>query len=1457
MIETPQRAAEGRDGRGQPPLGRTGALPGSADPVQARVKRQLWMAACVLALAVLAFVDRPGKIIADTKLDLALNPIGFLERALHLWDPAQLGQLQNQPSGYFFPMGPFFALGKLMALPPWVVQRLWLTAVLIIAFTGLVRLTAELRVGTPLTQLVAGLGYALAPRELSELGAISIELLPAALAPWILLPLVQVVGTTNEHRSGGIVRASVRSAAAVACCGGVNAVSVLAALLPPVIYLCAAPRPARRWRILACWVPLVGIATWFWLPPLLLLGKYGVSFLPYTESASTTTSVTSLSNTLRGTEDWVSYLVVNGRPWWPVGFWIATSTLATVLTGLIAGLGLAGLLRVRMTVRRPLLCILLAGILIVTTGYLSGLGSPVAAPLDHLINGPLAPLRNFRKFDLLIRLPVAIGIAGLLASLRRPVGQTIARAVALAAIVVLAVPAYVTGLSPLGDFASVPRYWQDAARWLNKHAAHQGVLAVPGASFGEYIWGRPMDDVLQPYLTDGWVSLQLSTIGSPGLERLLEAIDLRLANGDGSPGLGQLLARMGIRYVVARNDLFRPGLRGAWPARINQALSQSAGIEKVAAFGPVPVGTFYPDNAVSSFDTPYQPVEIYRVQDVQPLASVFPADQAIRIYGGPEALLTLADERLLRGRPVLLNSDSPATAAPRTVVTDSLRRRVRNFGEIRVDYSPTLTAADPAHTFEAATDFLEPAWAKFASVAKYYGISDISASSSDASITAIPAQSATGRLPFAAVDGNLRTMWESGALTGPVGQWIKLTLTQPINLSTIRVTFADSRVIGPPVTSVAIRTAAGTVTDRVRVTGHPQNLRVPAGQSTWLRLTVTKTKWKAKPAIGRQVGIADITVPGLAPTRTIMAPVVRLRGGGDPTAVLLAKAEPRPSGCMLTSLRWVCNPGLATSTEEQFGFDQSFSVAEGRPVSLRGSAALVDRRLIAQYAWIGRRQPIVTGTSAFTADAQDQPQSAFDGNRLTTWIAGRKDSTPALTIRFAGPRTLRELKITRPPGAAAPTPVLMTGSHGEVRGGYLSSSASTLKFAPMRTNSLRLSFTPAVLPLQITEVSIPGVRPLSSGGSSPFTLPCGYGPQIQLNGKSVPTSVSGTFTDVHNGSLLEFAACGVTRINAGSNRVTEPSSDSFDVQDVVLELHHGPLLDGGQAIQPGRPEVLSWTSSRRIVRLATDQASYLAVNENFNPGWIAVVGARTLRPIRLDGWKQGWVLPAGTRGIVTLTYAPDSTYRPNLLIGLGAVSLILAAAVAPVGRLRRRGQLVPVGTEPELVAPLEIPDPLLSRWSASRMLVLLIAGLALLLAVGLWLGGNSGAIVMPVAGAAFFAAVAFSGRSAICRMASSPWVVTCLLIAAAIMNAIGVQLRHGGHVTVTSAVLAGAGPQLLCLVIVARLIVALLVTATEGGATPGNDPPVPRASLPQAPPAVRALSRDRLCLPPRPGQPDR
>src|SRR5580692_4117377 len=122
MIEAPALAEPAQGGRPGEGGSRAEAPPGRGR-TDDRLRYSLWLIVCCLLLAVLAFPTRPGNILADTKIDLAVNPLGFLHRALQLWDPSQFGQLQNQAVGYLFPMGPFFALGKLMALPGWVVQR--------------------------------------------------------------------------------------------------------------------------------------------------------------------------------------------------------------------------------------------------------------------------------------------------------------------------------------------------------------------------------------------------------------------------------------------------------------------------------------------------------------------------------------------------------------------------------------------------------------------------------------------------------------------------------------------------------------------------------------------------------------------------------------------------------------------------------------------------------------------------------------------------------------------------------------------------------------------------------------------------------------------------------------------------------------------------------------------------------------------------------------------------------------------------------------------------------------------------------------------------------------------------------------------------------------------------------------------------------------------------------------
>jgi arabinofuranan 3-O-arabinosyltransferase len=57
--------------------------------------------------------------------------------------------------------------------------------------------------------------------------------------------------------------------------------------------------------------------------------------------------------------------------------------------------------------------------------------------------------------------------------------------------------------------------------------------------------------------------------------------------------------------------------------------------------------------------------------------------------------------------------------------------------------------------------------------------------------------------------------------------------------------------------------------------------------------------------------------------------------------------------------------------------------------------------------------------------------------------------------------------------------------------------------------------------------------------------------------------------------------------------------------------------------------------------------------------------------VRLDGWQQGWVIPAGAGGTVVMTLPADAWYRLALLIGAFFVAALAAFALARRGR---RGQ---------------------------------------------------------------------------------------------------------------------------------------------------------------------------------------
>ncbi|MBO4270963.1 DUF3367 domain-containing protein [Microbispora triticiradicis] len=1349
----------------------------------ARMRNRLRLLAASLLLVALVFRTRPGELLADTKIDLTVAPAAFLGRALDLWDPAQFGQLQNQVSGYLFPMGQFFLGGKLLGLDGWVVQRLWMALLAVTAFAGMNRLAARLGIGTPETRLVAALAFALAPRAVSDLGVLSAEVQPMALLPWILLPLV------TAARGGNRMVCAARSAFAVALCGGVNAVAVGAVLVVPVLFVATRDPEARRVRLLAWWLAGVAAATLWWTVPLLLMGRYAFSFLPYTESAATTTQVTSLPNILRGTADWVASITGGAGPGLPVGFELTHATWAAVATCLLAAIGLAGVLRADVPHRLFLTLTLLTGLLVMSAGHLGALEPPLAPAVRELIDGPLAPLRNLRKFDPVVRLPLALGIAHVLAAVRRPHARAqlgarfrvrLLMAGVVAALAGITLPVLQLGLAGPGTFREIPGYWQEAARWLNGRAGDQAVLALPGSAFGEYTWGRPLDEPMQQLFTVRWAERQIGAAGSTGLTRVLDAVDRQVAAGRGSPGLREVLARLGVRFLLVRNDLDRRAMEGTLPARVHQALADTGGISRVASFGPDVGSSWDMDDAVLGQDPAYPALEVYEVGGAAGVVSLLPAGDLLRVYGAPEGLLDLADHGLLGGRPAVLNAD-PGDARE-AVVTDSLRRRQRHFGTIRRGVSPTLADGESPPRTGVVDDYLEPGWAPFSATAAYTGIAGVSASSSASDPGTIAMPQSPGHLPYAALDGNPWTMWRSGGTDGPLGQWIRIDFERPLRLTRIGVRFVTDPVLGPPPVRVAVETAAGRVEQDltgVPGAGDAQSLRVPGGPSSWLRLRVLRLAEQPEDAsgtlFGSSVGIAEITVPGLAAGRTYRSPDVSGRTASPPATYVLTRAAGEESPCVLGPVRWLCQPSAERQGEEGYTFDHTVTVPAAGSPTLTGRAVLRDAAAIDRYARL-TDFPQVSGSSV----AVDQPvaaaRSAFDGDARTTWISGENDRHPELSIRWAKARTVGRIVVQRPRGARPWTSVLLTAADGSVRGGWLDDEGE-VRFRPVKTDRLRIQFSPAAPPLQVTDVLIDGVRPLPDIAGVPFTLDCGFGPALTIGGERVATRVEGVYGDVLTGRPLRFTSCGEVRVAAGANRIRAVPLDPFRVDSVVLDPARPTVSKAS-----GRVSVESWGASRRTVSVSAEADAYLVVGENFNQGWTATVAGHALTAVRIDGWRQAWRVPAGTSGVVRLDYTPDRVYRVVLVAGLAGLLLVVCLAMRPV-RLRA-------------------PRAVRTRAGAVDRRLLPAAAAA----AGWWIAGPAGLAV--VTGCVL---AALWGGPALGRLLRSPLPVVSLLVPAGVLA----TLSWGDSWQQRAA-------QLLCLPVVAALLVAL---ATPAAAEPTAESP--------------------------------
>jgi arabinofuranan 3-O-arabinosyltransferase len=78
----------------------------------------------------------------------------------------------------------------------------------------------------------------------------------------------------------------------------------------------------------------------------------------------------------------------------------------------------------------------------------------------------------------------------------------------------------------------------------------------------------------------------------------------------------------------------------------------------------------------------------------------------------------------------------------------------------------------------------------------------------------------------------------------------------------------------------------------------------------------------------------------------------------------------------------------------------------------------------------------------------------------------------------------------------------------------------------------------------------------------------------------------------------------------------------------------------------------------------------LVIPESINPGWVARTSSGIrLTPVAVNGWQQGWVVPAWNPGTITLTFATNSLYRAGLAVGLAMLPVLATLAL---WRTRRR-----------------------------------------------------------------------------------------------------------------------------------------------------------------------------------------
>ena len=1173
-----------------------------------------------------SFLTQPGKIAADTKQYLYLDPGRLIQSAISAWDPDfGAGTVTHENIGFLFPMGPYYWLVAELHIPLWVGQRFWMGSLFFAAGTGvwfLGRLLGLTRSG----RLAAALAYMLTPYVLDYITRISGIVMPWAALGWMLALTILAV------RKGGW-RYPALFAVVIALVGGVNATSILLVGLAPLLWVVYAVWGTHEARLRAALgavarlgVLSLGVSVW-WMAGFWAEGAYGLNVLKYTETVPTVSSTSLSSEVLRGLGYWYFYGQDKLGPWTLASAGYLQWSWLIVVSFLVPTLAVAAAMVVRWRYRAFAIALILVGVVLAVGTYPFQDPSPFgrlikAAGPDSTAELALRSTNRIVPFVLLgLGLLLGAGITALTARVRWA-----GRGLLLLSVVLIAAdlpPLWDGGLvaTNLERPSTIPAYVYDAAAYMNGKSHDTRVMQLPGQDFAYYRWGITSDPVWPGLMTRPYVIRAAQPAGEPASVNLLQALDESLQDGVFVPStLVPVAGLMSAGDILYESDVQFERFGTARPQPTWHLLNDPAtGLGRPVTFGtPRLYPTIeYPLTDETQLAIPTgaaipPPVAVFPVPGARPITRTESPRDPLVVAGDGRGLMEAAAAGLLASDPTIFYSatfaDDPAGLDRQLqngavlVVTDSNQKQLSTWGTVVDNYgyveqaNETPLASNPA---EEPNTVFAGAGSGTQTVAVVNGVASVRATAYSNPIT-----NTAENQPLNAADGNPETSWKEGAFSPATGESIQVKLVHPVSTDHVTllqpqngarnrtVTRATLTFDGRSPVTVPLGAAS---TERPGPGGVVPQADVPHADRHGGRHQCRGAEGLPEPERG---GLRrDLHPRGAAGHRGPPAAHRPARRGRavvhPPPAGPGHEPDPRPGDPAPLRPRDVDGPAVRAA-------DGASLLRGGHRPDLHPGPRSGDRRSPRTDGTPGAVTVVSSASSGrLPGDLRAGAAAAVDGDPTTSWSPGLgvqpgtwvqyqlsgpltfdhldlqvvtdgKHSVPtSITVTTpAGSRTVPLPPIPagtgRPQGSVTSVPVQLPGPH-RLRG----EDHRGLGPAP-RASSTTCPTRPNTDPVALAEIGLPGLSPVTT----PVEIPgrC-YSDLVAVDGHPVDVEVTGsTATALANGGLT-IRGCGTAAqgiaLGPGTHTLTTSTSvgTGLDVDAVQLGSSAGgsaePLTAAG------------------------------------------------------------------------------------------------------------------------------------------------------------------------------------------------------------------------------------------------------------------------------------------------------